>query len=148
MQFYVIDRDPEVNAKMLPDYALKKVNVREGWQMLSDIGHAVGVHWEGQNKAYNMTHPNTLRWYQNNKVFADFTMYYWHCLVEYVLRFGKPTVYHRKYPVFVSRALDRVVDALPGDDQYQSVIRYMLNWKMEHLTEAEVELLRSKLEGK
>ena len=76
MQFYVIHENPKRNAELLPDYAIKNVNVREGWQILSDIGHAVGVTWEGQNKCYNINHPATRRWYRDKKTFTDFIFYY------------------------------------------------------------------------
>ena len=46
----------------LPLWA-KRVNAREGWQMISDIGHAVGVTWPDQDKEYNRWHSNTRKWW-------------------------------------------------------------------------------------
>lgn len=56
MQFYRLHKQPEISAKMLPDYALKLVNIREGWQILSDCGHALYLSWETQNNEYNRYH--------------------------------------------------------------------------------------------
>lgn len=52
MQFYRLHKQPEISAKMLPDYALKLVNIREGWQIISDCGHALYLSWETQNNVY------------------------------------------------------------------------------------------------
>lgn len=139
MQFYIIDKDPKTSAEMLPDYAIKKVNVREGWQILSDIGHALGVTWEGQNKCYNATHPITLRFYQNRESFVEFVLNYMENLDQYEARFNKTTVWHDR---FIKVPLNTIKAALPAhDDKYQTVVRYMLNHKSKHLTEDEINIL-------
>lgn len=88
MQFYILDPDPKTSARMLPDYALKSVNVREGWQILSDIGHRFGVEWEGQNKCYNAAHPLT-RSFSNWPSFQTYVKQYRACCTEYLRRYKK-----------------------------------------------------------
>ncbi len=141
MQFYIIHREPAKNAELLPDYAIKKVNVREGYQIISDIGHALGVTWEGQNKCYNATHPITLRFYRNQDSLIDLLSHYRANLHEYERRFGKKTVFHDRYENVPIAAL---VDVAPFyDDDYDSVIRYMLKHKSKHLTHMEITRLES-----
>lgn len=136
MQFYIIHEVPAVSAEMLPDYAIKKVNVREGYQILSDIGHALGITWEGQNKCYNSTHPITLRFYQNYISLYDFLRHYEENLKQYELRFGKRTVFHERY---TSVPIAKLLSAVPkNDNKYETIIRYILKHKSKHLTEPEI----------
>lgn len=50
MQLYKIHDSPVENARLIGVYA-NKVNVAEGLQQISDIGHCLGIHWEGQYKS-------------------------------------------------------------------------------------------------
>lgn len=104
MQFYIIiEDDPEENAKELPDYCLKDVNIREGWQIISDIGHAMGVRWPGQNKEYNRYHAETRKHWENLASYNTFIHHYQACLEEYERRF-KDTF--KKTPVWFQRFRD------------------------------------------
>ena len=133
MQFYIVDPYPMDNAAMLPDYAIKSVNVREGWQILSDIGHRFGVHWEGQNKCYNKHHPLT-RSFSHREAFKAFHQHYRACLSEYIRRkFGKATHWHAHWP-FVPVAV--IYDRLP-ETQYEETKHYLLTTKASHLSEAD-----------
>jgi hypothetical protein len=111
MQFYIIDPDPATNARNLPAYALR-VNIREGWQILSDIGHRFGVKWAGQNKAYNPLHPLT-RSFSNQDAFVDLWRHYGYCLTAYIDRnIGKRTVWH---DAFDPASLMAIWETLPTD---------------------------------
>jgi len=88
MQFYIIHPDPFINADTLPLYALKSVNVREGYQILCDIGHRFGVTWATQNKHYNMYHPLT-RSFSHRHAFDAFMGHYVACCDAYQRRTGK-----------------------------------------------------------
>lgn len=102
MQFYIIiEDDPEANAKEVPDHCLKDVNIREGWQILSDIGHAMGVTWEGQNKEYNRYHAETRKHWENLASYNTFVHHYQECLKEYNKRFEKSTIWHKKFIDFL-----------------------------------------------
>jgi hypothetical protein len=149
MQFYVIHPDPETNAMLLPDYALKRVNLREGWQILSDIGHAHDVKWEGQYKEYNRYHPNCWRWWKSRECFVKFNTYYFYCLLEYQNRFNKPTVWH---DYFFSTSFHELMIALQYSirilNEHQHTAEYIIRRKSKHLTEEEVLRLRAIVEGK
>lgn len=138
MQFYIIHKDPETNAKLLPDYALKRVNIREGWQILSDIGHRFGVTWDCQNKHYNMYHPLT-RSFSTRSQFLSFKNYYHACLKEYEKRYGKPTIWHVNY---YNVPWGKIHDALSMTTE-QEVINYLTTSKAKHLTEAEIKRLKN-----
>lgn len=79
MQFYIIHEDPKTNVQLLPEYALKKVNIREGWQILSDIGHIHGVSWPKQNKIYSASHVLTRSFCVNLIAFDRFMLHYIAC---------------------------------------------------------------------
>lgn len=146
MQFYIIDEDPEINAKELPDYCLLKVNIREGWQILSDIGHALGVAWEGQNKEYNRYHAETRQYWKSLKNFINFNNHYMACLNEYFYRFSKYTVWHERYlNSFKVATYKDLMDKLDGFNKYRQIIEYLATRKAKHLTNEEIEKLRGKL---
>lgn len=146
MQFYIIHEDPYQNAKLLPDYAIKKVNVREGWMILCDCCRAVGIEFEGMTKEYNRYHPNTARFWVDRNTFHRFMSYYNQCLNEYGKRFGYNTkmhlTYSKKYIYFFNRYYDDFFNDVkfPGSKEKQ-VIQYMLERKSQHLTEEERERL-------
>lgn len=50
MQLYRIHENPAENASLIGVYA-NKINVAEGLQQISDIGHCLGITWPGQYKA-------------------------------------------------------------------------------------------------
>jgi len=138
MQFYIVHPDPATSARMLPDYALKQVNLREGWQILSDIGHIHGVTWEGQNTLYSASHALTRLLCSSPAKFREFVDNYVHCLVEHRRRFDKASPWESKYKAFL-KAVDQIVlleERLPADE-YESVRRYLLEYKGDKLTEAE-----------
>lgn len=89
MQFYRVHIQPEISSKMLPDYALKSVNIREGWQTISDCGHALGLTWETQNNEYNRYHPNTWRFWKTKDMFYNLIDHYIYNIMEYNERFGE-----------------------------------------------------------
>lgn len=141
MQFYIINKDPWINAKILPDYCIKQVNVREGWQILSDCGHAIGVTWLTQNKEYNRYHPNTWRYWKNEKAFYDFIDYYIACLIECKDRFGECKLYltyRDKLRVFMTEALPYIKNIESLTDE-QHVALYLLNRKKQHLNIQDLE---------
>lgn len=145
MQFFIIHQNPETNAKMLPDYAIKQVNVREGWQILSDIGHNLGVEWEGQNKPYSVWHAETRRFMVNREAFLRFVTSYEYCLDEYFLRFGKTISFHDKYHSdLFEDSFNKMKTCIPaGRTHEQFMADYMLRGKGDKLTEAE----KKKIEG-
>ena len=135
MQFYIIHPAPLRNAALLPEYALKRVNVREGWQILSDIGHRFGVGWVGQNKLYNAHHPLT-RSYSNRQALSAFLRHYDACLSAYLLRgMGKRTVWHDAWLGVPLTALLAAVPASP----YEEARHYLLTAKADKLTDEDVE---------
>jgi hypothetical protein len=135
MQFYIVHPDPATSARMLPDYALKQVNLREGWQILSDIGHIHGVTWEGQNTLYSASHALTRLLCSSPSRFVNFLGNYEACLDEYNKRYGKPSPWAEKYRMFEYRWFD-IHEKLPTDE-YESVRRYLLEYKADKLTDAE-----------
>lgn len=141
MQFYRVMSDPELNAKFLPDYAIKSVNVREGYQILSDCGHALGVSWETQNKEYNRCHPNTWRHWKNPRAFYDFLNHYIACLSEADNRgFTKIyETYRAKLQVFIVEVLPDIT--VPDLTEEQHMAKYLLHRKSKHLSEEEIETL-------
>jgi len=50
MQLYKIHENPAENARLIGVYA-NKINVAEGLQQISDIGHCLDIHWPGQYRA-------------------------------------------------------------------------------------------------
>jgi len=135
MQFYIIDTDPWRNSKILPDYCLKRVNIREGWQILSDCGHALDLSWTGQNKEYSRYHPNIWRYWKNSKSFYNFVDHYIACLSEYKDRYGDDKTYNtyrEKLKCFVSEALS--LARVPDLSEEEHIILYLSKRKSKHLT--------------
>ena len=145
MQFYIINPDPDKNAALLPDYAIKSVNVREGYQILSDCGHAVFVNWSSQNKEYNRFHPNTWRHWKNKDSFYSFLAHYMACLSEYEKRFGENktyTTYKAKFDSFLCEAFCLFHGAIYNFTDEQHMALYMLRQKDKHLTQDEKDILK------
>ena len=138
MQFYIVDGNPDVSASLLPDYALKRVNIREGWQIISDIGHRFGFKFPCQNKCYNAFHPLT-RQFSNQKDFLKLFYNYNACCLEYKRRFRKTTVH---IDLFISNFFFLLCksEAFPRD-QFEEVRHYLKTRKGKHLTEIEKERL-------
>lgn len=142
MQFFVVHKDPYKNAKLLPHYCLKKVNVREGWQILSDIGHYFEVTWKGQNKLYNYNHPAVMRWRKDGVSFDRFVDYYEKCLEEYFSRYKKTTVFHEKFREFLCCSYVSILRILPEESNDEELtIEYILSAKTKFLTKEEIESL-------
>lgn len=139
MQFYILHEDPITSAKMLPDYALKRVNIREGWQMLSDIGHILDIVWVGQNQLYSKSHAKTLSFCSSLERFRFFLNHYSACLTEYLRRYGNNTVWHERYNRFMQDCIYNSICLRLPKDEYEQTLRYLLNQKRKHLTESEIE---------
>lgn len=136
MQFYIIHSVPKQNIKILPEYA-KKVNVREGWQILSDIGHMHAVTWPGQNKLYSTSHVLTRSFCQNREAFKNFLSHYKACI------FGFKNSWWKKYWEFSVYGESKLLLRIPKKrtaEQYAA--QYMLDWKADKLDAMEIEVLQ------
>jgi hypothetical protein len=141
MQFYMLDADPIKSAKLLPDYALFKVNLREGWQILSDIGHIFGVTWPEQNALYSESNALTRMLCRSRTAFSDFLCHYAACCNEYRIRKENISLWEHKFILFMRSCSDHTLrDRLP-QDEYESTRIYLLTTKRKHLTAAEIERL-------
>lgn len=146
MQFYIIHHDPETNARLLPDYAIKQVNVREGWQILSDIGHNLGIEFPGQNKAYSIWHAETRRFMKDHVTFGHFVACYRDCLSEYTNRFRRRTIFHDRYDQFIGDPYLSISMALPTERTHeQFMASYLLRGKRDKLTVEEIARLEELL---
>ena len=141
MQFYIIHEDPKTNAKLLPDYCLKKVNLREGWQMISDIGYLYGIKWEGQNKMYNPYHAETRQYWKSPVTFRNFIDHYVTCLGEYIKRFDKKTVWHYRFTHFIGCDYYTQLYIKIKEEPKSQIVKYLLDRKRKHLTEEEIKRL-------
>jgi hypothetical protein len=140
MQFYIINKDPATSAKMLPTYALK-VNMREGWQILSDIGHRFGVSFENQNKAYNPVHPWT-RQFSHEQSFRNFVRHLEACCKEYYNRTGKLPCWCGWVAGFmVHGKIEDFLFELPANQENET-IDYLCTSKASKMTEEELFNLR------
>ena len=143
MRFYMVHPDPVMNVKLLPEYAIKKVNVLEGWSILSDIGHIFDIHWKYQNKLYSRTHIMTRTLSANKDAFIRFWAHY------------KACAYHAGSPHFIKRieAKDTLlavarIESMIGDwDKYQTDAYYLLTEKGHFLNEQEKETMRKLIGG-
>ena len=136
MQFYILDEDPVKNLEILPKYAIDKVNIREGWQILSDIGHICGVTWEGQNKLYSASHVLTRSFARDRTTFLRFIKHYTECVCS-----RKNSFYH-KYGKTM-RAISEIVSKLPDyRSETEYMIQYLLDYKSDKLTEEEIASLK------
>jgi len=142
MQFYIIHNDPKINASLLPDYALKKVNLREGWQILSDIGHKFNVTWEGQYAKYNPYHVLTKSFWMNKEAFDKFIFHYTYCLKEYRNRYDKETIWHKLFKFFGKDNYCILYDKISNGDIISQNLEYLLTEKRKFLTEDEMERLK------
>ena len=138
MQFYILNSNPETSVKLLPDYALKRVNLREGWQIISDIGHINNVRWENQNKLYSASHALT-RSLNTKTEFYEFIEHYKACLIEYKKRFMKETKFHEWFNNAVE-ILKKLSQKLPKN-VYESRVDYLLKYKTKFLSQEEIEKL-------
>jgi hypothetical protein len=146
MQFYIIHPDPETSARNLPDYALKRVNIREGYQILSDIGHILGIHWEGQNKLYSASHALTRHFCSDPNILKEFLRNYTQCCMEYERRYKKS---HKYIDLFYSN-YDYIL-TLPRlcyKSKYESTLKYLLEEKTSKLSEVDKLTLNKFLEVK
>lgn len=139
MQFFIIHDDPKINSRLLPDYCIKSVNCREGYQMLSDIGHLFGVRWEGQNKNYNVYHAETRQYWKNIRAFDFFVAHYEACLSEYEYRYWHQTKFHENYFNFQKKALSELRSKITNySKKYNQVVQYLLKNKTNKLTAKEI----------
>jgi hypothetical protein len=136
MQFYIINENPIANAQNLPAYALRKVNIREGWQILSDVGRRFGVTWPGQNEPYNPFHSLT-RTFSNQLALMRFVAHYHACCIAYEARGFGQHMYIDAFRDFIAAGTVTVLcDALPADE-YAETRHYLRTRKAKHLTDAE-----------
>lgn len=134
MQFYIIHSDPTLSSARLP-LSMLRVNVREGWQILSDIGHFYDLKWEGQTKPYNINHPTTMRFRESQEEFAVFIQHYRHCLAAYVVYYGGDSVWAinlRNVPK--EEILDKIG---PAQDRYATIREYILTAKSRQMKDGE-----------
>lgn len=139
MQFYIIHQNPKESARRLPLYALK-TNMREGWQILSDIGHRFSLNWENQNKAYNPAHPWT-RTFSHKQGFNRLIHGLEACCEEYYNRTGKAPCWCGWVADF--KAADKDEDLflrLPADQEAETV-HYLKTRKYDKMTAEELEAL-------
>lgn len=149
MQFYRLSEDPGINVCLLPEYALK-VNVREGWQILSDIGHIYGITWKNQNKCYSKSHPTTRFHARDWEAIKSFLEHYRYCL-RYIGMHGKvkstPCAKKAMETMFSDTWIEiefQFMDKAPkrsGQDPYGD-ISYLLTEKVGKLSECEKDVLK------
>ena len=136
LQFYIISKDLKKNFKYLPKYALEKVNIREGYQILSDIGHYYGVTWKFQNKKYNYNHPNVKK-FCTYPMFQEFISHY-----EESINYKKDTIFVQKYSYFKKEnGKKKLLAIIQKDNKYLQDIRYLLSSKKKNLQKNEIENL-------
>lgn len=137
MQFYIIDDNPKKNVELLPAYALQKVNVREGWQILSDIGHIYNVQWSTQNKCYSKSHVLTRSFCKNLHEFMRFLVHYQACA------YAVGGSYFVKFQEFMRNGkATELSNAIPTErNNNQFVMHYLLTQKADKLTIEEKERL-------
>lgn len=147
MQFYILDKDPIKSAELLPDYALEKVNLREGWQIISDIGHIYGVTWGTQNKLYSASHSLTRYFACSKDNFWELIENYIACLYEYKYRFGMETIYHINYYKYSNYIYKNILEKIVGD-KYKDCSNYLLKYKSKYLSDKEIERMKDIINGK
>ncbi len=136
MQFYICHTDPIKNAELLPDYAIKQVNVREGFQIISDVCRRFDVTFDGQNKAYNPFHPLT-REFSHVESFKSFLVHYGECCNEYLRRFRKSRV---EIECFIHFDPKKTIKRLPSTREAEN-LHYLLTRKIDKLTDNEFDNL-------
>lgn len=142
MQFFIINKDPLVNAETLPEYAITKVNCREGIQILSDIGHNMRITWEGQNKAYSIWHAETRRFMVNRKEFRNFVNHLRACLIQYAAIKGKKCSYWSKF-VNAADGIVEIINALPENRSHEEfMLDYLIRGKSEKMKPEDLQKLK------
>ena len=147
MNFFIILEDSEENAEILPDYAIFKVNCREGIQILSDIGHLFNITWEGQYKQYSPYHAKTREFWRSREDFINFVQHLACCLDEYTKRAKKQnkknyTVWHEIFDNFIYEAYNQLCEKIPeGWTTYQQDLFCLLHQKRDKLTEEDIKFL-------
>jgi hypothetical protein len=127
----------------LPLWALR-VNVREGWQMISDIGHAVDVTWPEQNKEYNRWHSNTRKWWIDRSKFQRLYTLFQISLFELYNKKDKTGVAYLKKDAYFDG--NRVYNKLPKNrTEQQHEVLYMLKRKSKNMSAEERHVLISML---
>lgn len=140
MQFYQVHKCPFLNVYSLPEYAVLRVNVREGWQILSDIGHFLNITWEGQNKPYSLGHPATVKQRRDKESFRRFLAQYKACLHWYKVLTWSETVFHERIKnVPEEEILHRILFETLTEEQ--ASISYLIDFKSKFITEKEKEKL-------
>ena len=150
MQFYMLHSDPEISSKLLPDYALKSVNIREGYQILSDCSHALELEWSEQNKEYNRYHPNTWRYWKTKSSLFNFIDHYIYNLMEYKERFGTTKTYETyrsKFHDFIYEALYKIDNLCIMEGEEVHMALYLLHRKHKYLNDSDFEKLREVIHG-
>lgn len=140
MQFFIIHPDPIENAKLLPDYAIKKVNCREGIQILSDIGHNLGITWEGQNKAYSPWHAETRRFMVDRSALTYFMNHMLTCLRKYDELIGKENPYWKKFVNVPWVDLLRQLPIIRTHEEF--MLDYMIRGKADKMSSEDLERLK------
>lgn len=135
MQCYIVHKDPKQSAKLLPTYALR-VNMREGWAILSDIGHRFGVTFDHQTKAYN---PWT-RTFSHKQGIGRLIVGIAMCCAEYVKRTGKYPCWCEWISNFETK-VEELLRALPVDQEAKT-LHYLVTAKADKMTEAELTTLK------
>lgn len=133
MQYYIVHPDSVISAKYLPLYALR-CNLREGFQILSDIGHRFNHHWPHQCKPYNPVHPWTRTFSHRHR--AGLTVFlnnYRACCEEYYNRTGKMTCWQQWFAdIDVGFWIN-----VPAD-QEQETLHYLINYKSDKMEKEEL----------
>lgn len=141
MQFYIIHKDPKTNVKLLPEYAIHKVNIREGWQIISDIAHIHNVTWSSQNKCYSKSHVLTRSLCVNRDIFLNFIQHYIECL-----HVAKNMTYINKFNILLSESIDELIKSIPKNRTHEKFnLEYMLETKKDKLTQNEINILNKQL---
>lgn len=127
--------DPELSARILPTYALR-INIREGWTMMSDIGHRFRSHWAHQCEPCNPVHPRT-RTFSHRAGLTVFLNNYRACCQEYYDRTGKMTCWQQWFA-----DIDTGFWINVPADQEQETLRYLTNYKSDKMTPEELITLK------
>jgi len=140
MQFYIVHKDPRASAKTLPLYALR-TNMREGRQILSDIGHRFGVTFDNRCRPYNLVHPWT-RTFSHKAGFNRLMDNLEACCEEHHRSTGKTYCWNGWVADFMElHKAGEVYRSLP-EDQEAEVIHYLITAKASKMTDEEIKRLK------
>lgn len=146
MQFFIIHNDPKTNFNTLPHYAIHKVNIREGYQILSDIGHLFNVNWIGQNKPYSIYHAETRRFWRNKESFINFLRHY-----KYHVDRATTANWKLKYKYFlICKGPNKIIKAIEDNnikDEFSQMLFKLITQKKHLITSEELDILKEKLRG-